>query len=196
MTDEILQEDSQSSEESSTTKPGDVPYDRFAEVNRERRELEQKVEELQKSNEQSPNPSQADVDKEAQAREYLRNLVREENEAAKLAEKEATVAEQKKFEQDVEDVLSVHTSVDKDEFVKFIEDESEEFGITSVDGAMKLYLKFNQLSEEKAEEGKKEVLAKPKLPRSEGVRAEAPADDSHKSLRELANEITTGLSDK
>jgi len=184
--DEEIKEESLPSEEDKQT----VPVSRFKEVYREKKELEEKISSLEAKKNEGTITS--DEKKELEAKTYLKNLQKEvvkemEEEKAKTAKEELT-----KFNQQVEDTLVVNTDVKKAEFLKFIEEEAENYGIESVDGAMKLYRKFNDLSKEVADKTKKEISSKPKMPTHEGG-GKSTYDDSNKSLYDIVNEAKKEL---
>jgi hypothetical protein len=181
--DEEIKEESLPSDEDKQT----VPVSRFKEVYREKKELEQKVSSLEAKKEETP-----DEKKELEAKTYLKNLQKEVLKEMEEEKVRASKEELTKFNQQVEDTLVINTDVKKAEFLKFIEEEAEHYGIESVDGAMKLYRKFNDLSKEVADKTKKDISSKPKMPTHEG--GGKPAyDDGNKSLYEIANEAKKEL---
>lgn len=170
-----------------------VPYDRFKEVNDQKRELEQRVEELQQQ--KSSGTLSPEEQKELQAKEYLGKLLDERIEARNKATADAEKAEQKKFENDVSDVLSAHTDVKRSDFVAFLEKEGDDY--SSVASAMKGYLRLGETAKEAAEKAKDNQERKPKMPNSEGAGggsfAEPPEADKSKSFWEVAQDAMRGV---
>ena len=172
------------SEEDSSTEEKTVPYSRFKEINEQKKTAEQERDSL-KQKEGVLTPEQQ---KEKQAKDYLRGLIKEEREAILKAEKDAETQEQKKFEEEVSDILDVNPEVDKEKFLKFIEKDSNEYGISSVKGAMKLYKDMGRVKTDTEEATKEKLSKKPNLPKSEGTPIGTPPDDSNKTLDQIAEE--------
>lgn len=180
--EETLEEESSTLEEEEKT----VPYNRFKEVNEAKKEAEQKIQTLEEKGDVLTPEQQ----KEKQARDYLKGLVKEQLGEEAKAKKAEEVQEQKKFESDVDDVLTVNSKVDREEFLKFIEDDSKKYGITDVTGAMELYKDLGKIKSDTAEETKENLANKPNLPKSEGT-AEIKQDlsgDKNKTLQEITEE--------
>lgn len=163
-----------------------VPISRFNEVYKKTKELEQEVGTLKSKGGEQLTPEQQ---KERQAEEYLSKLTEKVLERRESAKKEAEAKEQKEFEGEVDDVLAIHTDVPRDEFLKFIEKKSDEYGIKSVKGAMKLYKDLGKLKSETEDEVKENFTRKPNLPKSEGTSFKPPADDSGKTYEQIQQEI-------
>ena len=183
-----VQEETLDEEESSTLEEEEktVPYNRFKEVNEAKKEAEQKIQTLEEKGDVLTPEQQ----KEKQARDYLKGLVKEQLGEEAKAKKAEEVQEQKKFESDVDDVLTVNSKVDREEFLKFIEDDSKKYGITDVTGAMELYKDLGKIKSDTAEETKENLANKPNLPKSEGT-AEIKQDlsgDKNKTLQEITEE--------
>lgn len=180
----------ETTEESSTPEQTEqtVPYDRFKKVNDEKKELEQKLEDSK------PQPQS----KEQQAEEYLDKLVDKRLDKRDEAAKAAETKEQKKFDSDVDDLLTVHTDVKKEEFLKFIDENGDKYGVTSVKGAMALYKDLGNIKKETAEEAKDSLKAKPGLPKSEAIpgSVKTPEDDKGKSLEQIKEEAIAELEAK
>ena len=167
-----------------------VPYTRFKEVNDKMKTLEGEIAALKtQKSDGGLNPEQK---KELEAKTYLKNLLKETLDETKSAESEKKQAELAKFNQDVSEILSVNADVKKDDFLKFVEEEAATYGIKSVDSAMKLYRKINNLSKEVSEKTKKELLGRPKLPEHEGGGKQEPSD-AGKSLWQIADEVIKGV---
>lgn len=180
--EETLEEESSTLAEEEKT----VPYNRFKEVNEAKKEAEQKIQTLEEKGDVLTPEQQ----KEKQARDYLKGLVKEQLGEEAKAKKAEEVQEQKKFESDVDDVLTVNSKVDREEFLKFIEDDSKKYGITDVTGAMELYKDLGKIKSDTAEETKENLANKPNLPKSEGT-AEIKQDlsgDKNKTLQEITEE--------
>lgn len=170
--------------------PEPVPYDRFKKVNDEKKELEQKLEDAKAT---TP-PVQT---KEQQAEEYLNKLTDKAIERREKSQKETEVKEQKEFDSEVDDLLTVHTDVKKDEFLKFIEDNGDKYGIKSVKGAMSLYKDLVVLRKNTAEEAKDSLSKKPGLPKSEGIPGSTKEyDDKGKTLEQIKEEAIAELESK
>ncbi len=175
-------------EESPASEEKTVPYDRFKKVNEERKEA---VEENKSLKEKPKEETQPDAEK--QAKEYLSGLVDEELEKRDKQKVQTETDEQTKFESDVTELLDVHTDVKKDDFLKFIEENDEELEFSSPKAAMATYRKVNNLSKEAEEKVKDDLEQKPSLPRNEGVKTEAPIDDSQRSLEEVVQDSIKDL---
>ena len=172
----------------SSTPEQTVPISRFNEVYKKTKDLEQEIGTLKtKGSEEQLTPEQQ---KERQAEDYLSKLTEKVLEKRETAKKEAEAKEQREFEGEVDDILAVHTDVPRDEFLKFIEKKSDEYGVKSVKGAMKLYKDLGKLKSETEEETKENLSRKPNLPKSEGTSSlKTPADDSGKSYEQIQQEV-------
>lgn len=162
-----------------------VPYSRFKEVNEQKKTAEQERDSLKKTTEPQLTPEQQ---KEKQAKDYLRGITKEVLAEEKKAVKEEEVQEQKKFEDEVSDILAVNTDIDKDEFLKFIEDNGDKYGITSVKGAMTLYKDMGKAKTDTEEKTKEDLAKKPNLPKTEGAKPEKSVDDSEKTFQQVVDE--------
>jgi len=176
-------------EEPSTPEP--VPYQRFKDVNDKNKDLEQQLEEAKAT---TP-PAKT---KEEQAEEYLSKLTEKAIEKREAAQKAAKTKEQKEFNSEVDDLLAVHTDVKKQDFLKFIEDNGEKYGIKSVKGAMSLYKDMGDFKTKTTEEAKESLSKKPGLPKSEAIPGSTgtPADDKGKSLEQIKEEAIAELESK
>lgn len=189
---ETQQDDSSTSDTGEDTSESDksqtVPIGRFKEVYSKTKELEQQIQDL-KGKESDKGLSQEEQ-KELQAKNYLKGLLKETLDEQKQHEEQATQEEQNKFNEEVDEQLSVHTDVNRDDFLKFVEDKGEEYGTTSVKGAMKLYRDLNNLKKSASEEVKEDLSKKPNLPSHEGGSSESHVDDSKKSYQQIVEEAT------
>ena len=175
--------------EESSTPEKTVPYSRFKEINEKAKNTEQELQTLRSKSEATLTPEQQ---KEKQAKDFLKGLVREQLEEEAKAKKAKETKEQKKFESDVNDALDVNPKIDRKEFLKFIKDNSSKYGITTVKGAMKLYKDLNKIKDETVEQTKDNLAAKPRLPKSQGG-SDIKADysgDKNKSYDQVVAEIT------
>jgi len=164
-----------------------VPYSRFKEVNEAKNKTEQELQALRAEK----GVKTPDQQKEERAKTFLKGLVKEQLEAEKEAKRESETKAQKEFNGAVDKVLDINTSVDKDTFLKFIEKNSDKYGITSVKGAMKLYKDLNQIKDETVEKTKENLAAKPKLPKSKGGSTVETdySGDKNKSYQQIVSEI-------
>ena len=178
MADEIIDEGSTSTPNESEAQT--VPLSRFQEVYSKQKEL---AEELSALKAQKPSNEISEEEKKLEAQMSRINERREREK--QTAEQE----EQKQFEKDADDVLAVYTDVDKSSFLKFVEDNSDKYGITSVKGAMAIYRDINNMAKETEEQVKQRFAQKPVLPRNEGMPgAGSKYDDSNKTLEQIAEE--------
>jgi len=169
----------------SSTPEQTVPISRFNEVYKKTKELEEKIGTLN-TDKDILTPEQQ---KEKQAEEYLSKLTEKVLEKRESARKEAEAKEQAKFEEEVDDILAIHTDVKRDEFLKFVEKKSDEYGVKSVKGAMKLYKDLGKLKSETEDELKDNLSKKPNLPKSEGASPKTPTDDSGKTYEQIQREV-------
>lgn len=175
-----------------------VPYSRFREVNEKMRSLEAEINSLK--NQKAETGLTPEQQQELQAKQYLKNLLLETINEERRAREEAEKAEQEKFEKEVDDTLALYPDVKKDDFLKFIEEKGEAYGISSVAGAMKLYLDFKNFQKEVSDKTKKSLASKPSFPQHEGGSAggsySASPEFKHKSLRQIAEEAIRELTKK
>ena len=131
-----------------------VPLENLQAVQAEKIRIEGELKELK----DKPGVTKEEVeDKEQKAEKYLETLVGKVFDKREQAAKENTTKEENQFETDVNNVLSIHTDVKRDDFVKFIEEKGEKYHVTSVEGAMQIYRDINKLTGEAKEEGKKDA---------------------------------------
>ena len=182
-------------EEESSTSEKTVPYKRFKDVNEAKNVAEQKLQTLETQKTETLTPDQQ---KEKQAKDFLKGLVKEQLEADAKTKKATETKEQKEFESNVDDAIVANPKIDKNEFKKFIEDNAEKYGITGVSGAMKLYKDMNKIKDDTVEETKENLAAKPKLPKSKGV-ADTTTDysgDKDKTYEQVQEEIIREAEEK
>lgn len=175
-------------EESSASEEKTVPYSRFKEVNEKAKEAEQEIQTLKSQTTGTLTPEEQ---KEAQAKNFLKGLVKEQLKEEAEAEKALTAKEQKEFNSNVDDALAVNTSIGRPDFLKFIEDYADKYGITTVPGMMKLYKDLNEIKDDTVEQTKENLAAKPKLPKSKGGAdiAQDYSGDKQKSYAQVTAEI-------
>lgn len=170
-----------------------VPIGRFKEVYGQKKELERKLAEKEgQKGEATP-----DASKEVQAKTYLKSLLKETLAEEKEAQTQAEKKAQTEFEDNVNDQLSLHTSVKRTDFVKFLEDSGDDY--SSVEAAMRGYMKINETAVSAAEKAKKDKDGKPGMPKSDTSGGESegpPATDKGKSLWEIAQDAARALNKK
>lgn len=175
-----------------------VPYSRFKEVNDSLKELREKMESIEslqvkKDTGKSLTP---DEQKELDAKSYLKGLLKETLQEETTAKTQAEEKELKEFNSSVSSVLEENTDVKREDFLKFIEEKADKYGVTSVTGAMILFRDMNNLTKESKEAGKKEEKNKPKFPANEGSVGGKSVNDSGKSLYQIAEEAINELQSK
>jgi len=167
-----------------------VPYSRFKDVNEAKNKAEQELQTLKTTPDQK---------KEEKAKKFLKGLVKEQLEEEKEAKKASETKEQKEFDSNVDKVITANPKVDKAEFLKFIEDNSDKYTITTVKGAMKLYKDLNQIKDDTVEQTKEDMGKKPKLPKSKGA-ADTTIDyvetDKDKTYEQVQEEIIKEAEEK
>ena len=191
---EEVAETSEETESSPVEEEQKVPFSRLKEVIDERDQLRQtnaKLLELDKKEASSPTGLS---DEEQKAREYLEKLATDVIEKREQTKAEQVKAEEQRFETDVKHQLELNPSVKKDDFLKFIEEKSDTYGVKSVEGAMRLYRDMNSASEEGAKKAKKDIASKPSLPSNEGGASATYAEqDKGKTLNQIAEEVVSKL---
>lgn len=121
------------------------------------REARQKLEQELKQSRQNPaQPTSEEERKEQSAREYLRNLLKEELAATKSEEDEAD----KQLNEEMDHVSALYPDFKREDVLKVM----EKFGIDNVEKAYLASKEMNRVVEETKEKTKKEVLSKPKSP--------------------------------
>ena len=183
---EIITPDEDEKEEDKQT----VPLSRFQEVYREKKELEEKISSLETK--KADGTITSDEKKELEAKNYLKNLFKEVSKEEQEETKKAERIELESFNKEIEEIITLNPDVKKADFLKFIEVEADKYDIKSVNGAMSLYRKLEDVSKSASEKTKKDISSKPKLPTHEGGGGET-YDDKGKSLYQIANEAKKEL---
>lgn len=196
MLEDVKEEGSEetTTEESSTTEEKTVPYDRFKEVNDSKKGLEEEVKTLKDSQPDKLTPEQ---EKEKQAEEYLSGLVKKEIDKNVKTQKDAEVAEEQEFNQDVQDVLDENQDIKKADFLAFIEKEGDNFA--NVKGAMSIFKQIGSKTKDAKAEGQEEERSKPELPSSEGGAVEftdPPPEDKNRTLSQVVQDVVKGMTKK
>lgn len=150
------------------------------------RETRQKLEQELKQSRQNPaQPTSEEAQREQTAREYLRNLLREELAATKSEEEEAD----RQLNDELDYASSLYSDFKREEVLKVMDKYS-------IDNVEKAYLAWKEMSRvvaETKEATKKDILAKPKSPSSvktqDGLATKFSDEDiKGKSLWELAEQ--------
>jgi len=149
-------------------------------------DLEGRVEALQqkKSEGQLSEGEKKELDAKVYLRKVLKEVVAEEAETTKKVEE----TEQRNFESEVETALSVNPEINRNEFLKFIEDNGDKYGIKGVSGAMALYKDINKVALEAKTSAKKEIARRPKFPSNESSGGQKTYDTKGKSISKIAQE--------
>jgi len=182
------EESSTSDKETPAEEKGEtVPINRFKEVYRREKETAKELSDLRKDKAEPKTEAQT---KEVEAKSYLKGLLKEVRDEEKVQQDGIDSQEQRDHEEKVEETLEANPDVKRSDFLKFMEDKSSEYELTSVKGAMKVFKDLQSTSKETAEQTKKEEARKPSHPKSEGaaVDSAAPTDDSKKSFAEITQE--------
>lgn len=181
-------EEEEASDLETETEEKKVPYSRFSEVYKEKKALETRITELEKKPEGTLTDKQQ---QELEAKKYLQGLIHETLSEVETTKEQKEKEELAQFETDVNDFLALNPDVKRADFVKFLKDEADGYGTTSVEGAGKLYLKLNDIDTKATDKAKADIKKKPGLPEHEGGGSSKGYDqekDRGKSLMELANE--------
>jgi hypothetical protein len=133
---------------------------------------------------------------ELNAKTYLRNMLKEVLTEEEKSKKDAEERKTAKFNSEVDSVLEINPDVKKNDFVDFIEKNSKKYGIDSIPGAMALYRDLNQIKSKAKDEGKKEIIGRPKFPSSDGAVGKGNYDIKGKSLYDIARESIEELASK
>ena len=182
---DVAEEGADTKDESSESESDKViPYSRFKEVVDKKNELEAELAKNKPKEEASPEKA-----KEAEAKNYLKNLLKETLEETKSETAKKEAEELSKLQSDVDDVVTKNPGVKKDDFLKFVEENGDDFA--SVASAMKHYRTINGITKEEADKVNKDK--KPALPNSEaGPSNKSDYDDKGKSLSQIAEEANRG----
>lgn len=181
-------EDTQSSDDSSSSQQDGkmIPEQRFNQVYGKMKVLEREISTL-KEGKREGNLSEEQT-KELQAKEYLKGLLKETLEEEKSHQSKAQKEELEKFQDEVNDVLSIHTDIKKQDFLEFLEKDGDDY--SSIPSAMKGYKRLLEKENTGAEKAKQNLSKKPSLPSSEGSGG-APTlheGDKNKSMWQIAQE--------
>ena len=141
--------------------------------------------ELKKARQNPAQPTSEEEKREQSAREYLRNLLKEELAATKSEEEE----EDRKLNEEMDHVSALYSDFNRETVLKVM----EKFGIDNVEKAYLASKEMNRVVQETKEKTKKEVLSKPKSPSSvktqDGSGTKFSDEDiSKKSIYELAEQ--------
>lgn len=166
-----------------------VPYHRFQEVNTQLKTLEKEITALKEGKKEGTLSDEQQ--KELQAKTYLKGLLKETLEEQEKSKNQIEQEEMSKFKEDVSEVLAIHTDIKKDDFLKFLETDGDDYA--SVASAMKSYKRINELSTEAAKVKNKD--GKPGLPTHEGGGGQTydHEKDKGKSLWQIAEEAQREL---
>ncbi len=200
MADDVNKEETSAEESSTEAKTEEaVPYDRFKEVvderNQARTDLSKSLDNETPKTEQPQTGLTEAQQQEQQAQKYIDD--RAEAKVNEILEKRtaAETKEQVEFDSALQNQLDLNPSIKKDDFLKFIEDKADSYGVKGVAGAMALYKDLKMATTEGADEKAKDIASKPGLPQHEGGAAEGgtPEADTSKSLSEIAEEVTSEM---
>lgn len=163
-----------------------VPYHRFKEINDKVHNLEEQL----KSYDKAKNETGKINDQETQAREYLQKLLEETLDKKEKMRIEMESKEQAQFESEVKEILEINSDVKESDFLKFLEEKADDYGVQNIAGAMKLYRDLNNLEKESVKKAKADLTGKPKLPSNEGPGGSsgAPESDKGKTIYQIAQE--------
>src|SRR3990167_9824496 len=170
-----------------------VPYSRFKEVNDKMNSMKERIDSLQNTSKgRDLTPKEQE---ELNAKSYLRNMLKDVLTEEERTKNEAEAKEVATFNSEVDSILEFNSEIKRNDFIDFIEKNSEKYGIESVKGAMALYKDLNQVKAKAKDEGKKEVLNKPKFPSGDGgIAAKGNYDVKGKSIYDIAREAADELS--
>lgn len=171
-----------------------VPESRFKEVYGKMKDLEREIGTLREGKKEGTLTD--DQQAELKAKEYLKGLLKETLAEEKSTQSQTEKAALEKFQEDVEDALSLHSDVKKDEFLDFLEKDGDDY--SSIAAAMKGYKRLMEKEKEGSEKTKQNISKKPSLPSSEGIgyNPNKYPDDKGKSLWQIAQEAAAGMSKK
>lgn len=202
MSDETTPEDSQSLDDSSTSEADErtfvsekmIPESRFNEVYGKMKTLEREIGTLKEG--KRDGTLTEDQQRELQAKEYLKGLLKETLSEQERTKQEQEQQEAREFKDKVDSILAIHTDVKKDDFLKFLEEEGDDYA--SVDAAMKVYKRFSETAKDASEKAKQSISKKPKLPSSEGTggSVDYAESDKGKTMWQIAQEAARELSKK
>ena len=177
-----------SSSDSSTDKDKTIPYDRFSAVVQERNELREKLSKGETARKDEVKTLTPEEKKEVDAKQYLKNLYKEVITEETAQRKQMEEQELKAYNTEVNTALELNTDVKREDFLKFVKEKSESYGVKSITGAMALYKDLNKSVLDAKDQGQKEILNRPKTPTNEGQTSTKSEDTSDKSFYQLAQE--------
>ena len=169
-----------------------IPETRFNQVYGQMKTLEKEITQLKEGKKEGTLSDEQQ--KELQAKTYLKGLLKETLDEQEKSKTQKEQEETQKFKSDVDEVLTIHTDVKKDDFLQFLEKEGDDY--TSVASAMKSYKKIAELSKDADKAKSKD--GKPNLPAHEGGGGQAydHEKDKGKSLWQIAEEAQKELAKK
>lgn len=172
-----------------------VPYARFKEVNDEVKGLKEKLENIEKlqTKQDGGKTLTPEEKKELDAKTYLKGLLKETMEETEKAKKDGEARELKQFNEAVAGVLEINPDIKRDDFLKFVKENESKYKFSSVEGAMAIYKDLNKTKTEAKEQGKKEVINRPKFPSNDGGSAPQTYDVKGKSMSQIAEEAKREL---
>jgi len=199
MEEDVKVEGETTTEETSTEEKVEeqkVPYSRFKEVYDKSKKVDELSAENQRLKEKKDDTGLSEEEqKELKAELYLKNLTKKVLKEEREETERQKAQEDRKFVEEVDDMVALNPEVKRTEFVKFLEEEVDELGITSVSGAMKAFKKLNSIKKEVAEETKEKINEKPGLPKSSTSQSQVDytKEDKNKSLAQIAQEAKKSL---
>ena len=185
--DVTTQDDSSSSEGNEEGEEKVIPESRFREVYGKMKNLEREITTLKEGKKEGTLTEEQS--KELQAKQYLKGLLKETLEEEKTAVETREKEQLESFKEQVNSILDVHTDVKKGDFLKFLEDEGDDYA--SIAAAMKGYKRLHETAKEASEKTKKDLSKKPGLPSSEGSgggKTNYADSDKGKSMYQIAQE--------
>lgn len=193
---EDFDQDANQQDDSSTSNGEEqmIPQSRFKEVYGKMKELEREISGLREAKKEGG--LSEEQTKELQAKTYLKNLLKETLAEERSRETQEEKEELAQFKDEVNELLSIHTDVKRDDFLTFLEEEGDDY--SSLAAAMRGYKKGNEKEKAGGEKAKQDLSRKPKLPSSEGSGGSTydPDKDKGKSLWQIAQEAAAEFSKK
>ena len=127
--DVTTQDDSSSSEGNEEGEEKVIPESRFREVYGKMKNLEREITTLKEGKKEGTLTEEQS--KELQAKQYLKGLLKETLEEEKTAVETREKEQLESFKEQVNSILDVHTDVKKGDFLKFLEDEGDDYASIS-----------------------------------------------------------------
>lgn len=165
-----------------------VPLERFQEVYGEMKALKDEVNLLKEKSDTQPGGLTPQQKQELEAKEYLAKLIDERLTETSSKREQEEVKELQEFASELETVLEMNSSVDKEQFMKFLEEEADNYDVSSVKGAMAVFKKINSSTEEGKVKAKEDLARKPNLPSSDFGGGKSSYEDKGKSFYQIAEE--------